>query len=289
MFDRFRELLADYAKVDIDNVYPFIGADGALRSIFFVLTKPGDKVLYVNPTFAMIPIYAENRGLISVTINSFEDGDWWRVNVEELLEKAKGVDIAVLADPNNPTGGPILAADMDSILALAKAVKGYVVIDETYFEFAGYTAAPYVNEVSNLIVVRSLSKSFCIAGFRLGYVIASKEVIERLSSIHTPFDIPTPSLAAGVAALEDRYYVTAIVAEVKRLRDMLYENLKSLGFKAYRSLANFITLKDERDIYEVLKKHGIYIKKLSGNLYRITVPPHEAICRKIVEVLAEEL
>lgn len=289
MFDRFRELIAEYIGTDKSNVYPFTGADSALRTIFFMSTKPGDKVLYINPTFAMIRIYSENRGLISTTVDSFEDNDWWKVDIDMLIKKSRNVDLAVIVDPNNPTGGPIAKADKHIIERLSENVSGYVVFDETYFEYANYTVVSYIDEYPNLVIIRSLSKSFCLAGFRLGYIVAQKDVVDKLSSIHTPFDIPTPSLIAGITALENRRYMEHIVAEVKRLREEMFRDLRSIDVKAYRSYTNFLLIKDSRNIDEILLKHNIYIKKIDKNLYRLTIPPSSSICKKIINLLAENI
>ncbi|MEM1683254.1 MAG: aminotransferase class I/II-fold pyridoxal phosphate-dependent enzyme [Ignisphaera sp.] len=288
LFDRLRELLAEYTKTDKDNVYPFVGGDGALRSIFYTLVNQGNKVLYIDPTFAMIKVYAEARGLVSVTVNSYEDGDWWRVDTDVLIEKSRDVNLAVIVDPNNPTGGPVVHAKEDVVEALAKNVNGYVVFDEAYHEYAGYTVVPYIDRYPNIIVVRSLSKAFCLAGFRLGYIVADKNVIERISAIHTTFDIPTPSLVAGISALENRWYMEKVVNSIKEMRNYLYETFKNLNLKVYRSLTNFLLIRDRRDLSSILQRHGIYIKKVGEDLYRLTIPPPE-LCSKILYVIGREL
>lgn len=288
MFNRFRELLAEYAKVDVDSVYPFAGGDSALRTIFYTLINPRDKVMYVDPTFVMVKVYARNRNVEELVVESREGNEWWETPLDTLLEKSKVADVALIIDPNNPTGSPIVRAEKDLVGLLSKNVKRFAVFDEAYYEFAGYTVANYVSEYPNIIIVRSLSKAFCLAGFRLGYVIADKDVIARISSVHTPFDIPTPSVVAGVTALENRKYMEGIVEEVKSVRELMFEKLRSMGFKVYRSLANFLLIKDSRDIQGVLSRHGIYIKKIGKDLYRVTVPPMK-ICDNIIKILGEEL
>lgn len=287
LFERFRELLAEYSGVDKEEVYPFTGADSALRTIFLLFTKPQDKILHVDPTFAMIYVLVSNLGLNSIAVNCYEEGEWWKIDAHNLIEKSKDADLAILVDPNNPTGGTIVKASKDCIEALARNVKGYVIFDETYFEFAGYSVAKYVNDIPNLIVVRSMSKAFCLAGFRLGYIIAEKNIIKKIASIHTPFDIPTPSLIAGIAALENRNHVGKQVDEIKSLREKLFEDLKTLGFKVFRSYANFLVIKDRRPLDEILSRRGVYIKKFSENLYRITVPPpnsYETVIKLMADV-----
>ncbi|ADM28381.1 aminotransferase class I and II [Ignisphaera aggregans DSM 17230] len=284
MFNRFRTLLAEYAKVDIDNVYPFTGADSALRAIYFMLTEPGNSVLYIEPTFSMVKIYARIRRLNEIIIGSYPMGEWWRVDIEQLIEKSRDADLVIIVDPNNPTGSPILYGDKNLISTLCESTKGFIVIDETYYEFSGYTAAPLVNIYPNLIVVRSLSKAFCLAGLRLGYVIANKKIINVLSKPFTPFDIPTPSIAAGIAALENRGYVDRVVNMIKTLREYMFNELRRLGIEVYRSLTNFLLIRDKRDLRSMFMRHGIAIKSLGNDLYRITIGSEET-CRKIIDIL----
>lgn len=281
-----RELLGEYNNIGSENVYPFIGADNALRAIFYNLVEPGDIVEFITPTFSMIPILASLRGLNAISINSFECGDWWCIDFEELIGNASKADMIVLVDPNNPTGAPILKGDRKLLLALVENTKGFIVIDETYYEFSNYTLAPMVEEYPNLIIVRSLSKAFCLAGFRLGYIIAHRDVVNILSKPYTVFDIPTPSLAAGIAALENRDYVDKIVSKIIELREWMYTELKKLGFKVYRSLTNFLLVKDMRDLRGYMLRHGILIKSFADNLYRIGIGDEE-VCKMVIKILGE--
>lgn len=281
-----RELLGEYNNVSSENVYPFIGADNALRAIFYNLVEPGDIVEFITPTFSMIPILASLRGLNVISINSFECGDWWCIDFEELIRNASKADMIVLVDPNNPTGAPILKGDRKLLLALVENIKGFIVIDETYYEFSNYTLAPMVEEYPNLIIVRSLSKAFCLAGFRLGYIIAHRDVVKMLSKPYTVFDIPTPSLAAGIAALENRDYVDKVVSKIIELREWMYAELKKLGFKVYRSLTNFLLVKDMRDLRGHMLRHGILIKSVADNLYRIGIGDEE-VCKMVIKILGE--
>ncbi len=286
LFNRFRELLADYVGVDISNVYPYLGGDGALRAIFYDLTEVGDKVTFVRPTYSMYDIFASIRGLHKNEVKLFECGDWWCLDLSELINKASNSYLVVIDDPNNPTGSPLLKARRESIARLAENVSGFLVIDETYYEFSKYTAAPLINEFPNIIVVRTLSKAFSLAGFRLGYIVGNHEVIEALSKAYTPFDIPAPSLAAGIAALENRDYFAKIVNELISNRDYLLNGLRNLGIKAYNSLTNFILIKDSRRIKELLLTYGIAIKDLGNSYYRISVGSRDE-CNKVLDVLRD--
>lgn len=286
LFNRFRELLADYVGVDIGNVYPYLGGDGALRTIFYDLTEVGDEVTLIHPTYSMYNIFTSIRGLRKNEVELFECSDWWCLDLDELINKAFNSYLVVIDDPNNPTGSPLLKARREFIARLAENVKGFLIIDETYYEFSKYTAVPLISEFPNIIIVRTLSKAFSLAGFRLGYIVGNNEVIEALSKAYTPFDIPIPSLAAGIAALENRDYFAKIVDELISNRDYLLNGLRNLGIKAYNSLTNFILIKDPRRIRELLLTYGIAIKDLGNNYYRISVGSREE-CNKVLDVLRD--
>ncbi len=286
LFAEFRELLAGYVGVDVAEVFPYAGGDAALRAIFYTIVEVGDEVLLLNPTYSMFDIFTSNRGLKKVEVNLRECGDWWCLDYTDLILMAEDADLVVIDDPNNPTGSPVLRGDPKLISELAGVVKGFILIDETYFEFSGYTAVPLIRDYPNIIVVRSLSKAFSLAGFRLGYVVGSPEVIDVLSSTYTPFDIPLPSLAAGVAALKNSTYVSTAVDTIKRNRDLMLQGLRKLGVRSYNSLTNFILVRDSRDLRDLLLKHGIAIKAIDNGLYRVSVGSEEQ-CGKLLKILGD--
>ncbi len=286
LFSEFRELLADYVGVEVGNVFPYAGGDSALRAIFYSLVEVGERVVLLNPTYSMFDLFASVKGLRKDVVDLNECGEWWSPDFKDLITKAKGADLVVIDDPNNPTGSPILGGRAELISEIADSVKGFLLIDETYFEFSGYTAAPLIRDHPNIIIARSMSKAFSLAGFRLGYVVGSPEVIEALGKAYTPFDIPLPSLAAGVAALRDSSYVRNVVEAVKRNRALLYRGLKGLGIKCFNSLTNFILVQDDRNLRSLLLKHGIAIKAVGNNLYRISVGSEEQ-CVKLLNALGD--
>jgi histidinol-phosphate aminotransferase len=286
MFNRFRELLAKYNRIDASMVHPFPGADSALRTLFHAFTDPGDSILFLRPTFSMIEIYSNYFGLRKLCLDLAEGNDTWIVDYDKLVELSKRSDLVVIVDPNNPTGNPVFGGEKKLLESIALSTKGFVVVDETYHEFSGYTVANYVSEFPNVVVVRSLSKAFCLAGFRLGYIIAHPEVLKNVAKVLTTFDIPTPSLAAGIAALDNLDYHMKIIERIKLTREKLYAVLKSMGFKVYKSYANFLLVKDGRALDKHLLNHGIAIKRVGKDLYRISVGSEEAV-ERLLQALSD--
>ncbi|WP_286189075.1 histidinol-phosphate transaminase [Sulfolobus sp. S-194] len=277
LLERLRELMAEYNKVEPKNIYPTPGGDGALRAVFYNLIQTGDKVVINNPSYSMYKVYASVRGLKLTRVNLIENGNWWKMNFEKFLDEAKDARLVVIDDPNNPTGSPMLKSEEDKIRNLVETVKGFVLIDEAYYEFSGYTVAKLVNKYPNLLIVRTLSKAFSLASYRVGYLIGNEEVIKNLMKGATPFDISLPGYIAGITALENPSYVRKVVEVITRNREYLIEGLRKLGLKVYNSLTNFVFVKDERDLLSPLLNKGVAIRKPTIGYFRISVGTKEQI------------
>ena len=269
--------MANYSKVEPENVYPTPGGDGALRAVFYNLTQPNDKVVINSPSYSMYKVYSSVRGLRLVRVNLIENGKWWMMDWDKFIEEARGARLVVIDDPNNPTGSPMLKADEEKIRALTEVVNGFVLIDEAYYEFSGYSVVKLIDKYPNLMVVRTLSKAFSLASYRVGYLIANEEIIKILMKASTPFDIALPSLIAGITALENPSYVKQVVDEITKNREYLIKGLEKLGLKVYNSLTNFVFVKDERDLLTPLLNKGVAIRKPLQGYYRISVGKREQI------------
>jgi len=282
--ERLRRLAAEYTKVEPENIYPTPGGDGAIRSVFYNLVQPGDKVVFNYPSYSMYNIYASVRGLKKAKINLIEDGDWWKEDNEKLLNESKDARLVVIDNPNNPTGSPMLSEDV--LKELLETVKGFVMIDEAYFEFYGKSFSRLIYDYPNLMIVRTLSKAFSLASFRVGYLIANKDVIKVLMKPSTPFDISLPGLIAGITALEDPSYTKHVVAEVSKNREYLLSELRRLGLKVYNSFTNFVFVKDNRNLLSFLMAKRIAIRKPVSGYYRISVGS-ESDCEALIKALGE--
>ncbi len=283
-YNRLRELLAEYVGVEPKCVLPTPGADSAIRAVYMAFALPGDPIVMPRPCYSMARLYAMARGLKIQDVELRESGDWWRLDPDVLVEKSRNAVLVVIDDPNNPTGSPMLRADESIISALCEVTRGFVIIDEAYYEFAGYTAAGLTGKYDNLIVIRTLSKAFCLAGFRLGYIIANENVVKALERLIIPFDISLPSLAAGVAALEDRSYVENVVREVRENRDYVIKGLRELGIRAYNSMANFVLFRHDGDLLEPLMSRGIVIRRPMDGFYRVSIGS-KGECRLFLDVV----
>ena len=288
LFERFRELAAEYSGVEPGNVLPTAGGDGAIKAVLYNLANPGDRVVLNYPSYSMFWIYSKVRGFQVDVVRLKEDTEWWKEDTEDLLKKAEGARLVVIDDPNNPTGSPMLGAKREVIEEIASRVKGFVLIDEAYHEYAGYSVAKLVEEIPNLLVVRTMSKAFSMAALRVGYLIGSKQVISSLAKGSTPFDVSLPGLIAGITALENPAYVRERVEEVRRNREFTVNSLRRLGLKAYNSVTNFVLFRHKGDLINPLMERGYIIRKLWEDFYRVSIGTEDQM-KGFVEALGEIL
>jgi histidinol-phosphate aminotransferase len=170
-----------------------------------------------------------------------ERGDSWVLDVGVLGEAARGASLVVLDRPNNPTGS--MLAGSRELLELASEVRGFVVVDEAYYEFSGETLAGHVPGYENLVVVRTLSKAFSLAGLRVGYIVAPKHVAAKVRQLN-PYPASRPSLAAVAAYTQPQAleHLERVVGYVRLWRERVRGALARVGVKAYRSEANFLLI-----------------------------------------------
>ncbi|MEM0173951.1 MAG: histidinol-phosphate transaminase, partial [Sulfolobaceae archaeon] len=243
LLEELRLRIADYANVEKENVFVSTGADNCIRILFNTLLLPYDLVVFNYPSYGMYPVFSSFRGNKVVRVNMIEGEEWWNADFDKILEASKSAKLVIIDDPNNPTGSPIFRGRLDILKELLELTNGFVVIDEAYYEFSGYTVVPLINEYPNLIIVRTLSKAFSLASYRVGYIIANSELIKLLMKGFTPFEIPLPSMIAAITALSNPSYSRNVVEEIVKNREYLKQGLRKLGFKVFNSLTNFLLVK----------------------------------------------
>ncbi len=262
LYEEVRRLLAGYTGLEPRNVLVTAGGDDALRLIYEVLARDGDTAILTWPGFPSNRVFAAMRMMRVIDIAVVEDGDKWSLPLEKLLEevKANKPRIISIENPHNPTGSLLL--DRKTVTELLEVLPRdtVLVVDEAYYEYSGTTVADMVQDHPNLVVVRTMSKAFCMAGFRVGYILAHPETRKKLERVQPPFTLPLPSLAAAKAALEDPGYVREVVEYTAKERERLRTEIAKLpGFKPYRSWTNFILVRGPKgvDLHAYLLEKGI--------------------------------
>jgi len=235
-YGEIREKLAEYNKVKPEMILPANGADEVIGNVFDTFVEPEDKVLTVTPSFVMPKIYARTLGCEYIEIPYQEK---WVFPVNELI---KNIDtqtkLIIITSPNNPTGEAISRKDLLKILGAANG--RYVLVDETYASYAEETFIDLIKDYPNILIARSMSKDFGLAGLRFGYMAASEENVNYIKKVIKPYSVNNLAKKAALAALEDMEHLNQCVAQVKESRRLLTEALSPMADKVYKSDANFI-------------------------------------------------
>lgn len=269
-----RRRLAEYASRRESEILPFNGCDAAIESAVRALAAPGDRVAVCGPCYDRFRRSAEAAGAIVSLVLS---GDPFTADVARL---ARAIDdetrLVYVSNPNNPTGRLYSCDDIATILG--RLTRGVLIVDETYYEFAGVTAVPLVDRFDNLLVARSFSKAFGLAGLRCGYTISSERLVERLARFWTGRNVNAPAQIAAIAALDDLPSMLRYVEEVTSARAWFVNSLRSLGYEVVSSPANFILLRvdDPASFREAMRREQISIRDRSdlpqlAGFVRITV------------------
>ncbi len=177
------------------------GADESIELLIRAFVRK-DAVMFCPPTYGMYSVSAETFGVEQKKIMALPD---WALNVNAIRENLSNTKLIYICSPNNPTGNIIDNKDLREVLDMA-AGRALVVVDEAYIEFCPqYSVASWLAQYPNLVILRTLSKAFALAGLRCGFTLASPEVIEVLLKVIAPYPLSTPVAMIAAQALEPRY------------------------------------------------------------------------------------
>ena len=253
--------ISKFSKIPNSMIGIGNGSDQILDLILSNFASKKTKVLTSNPTFGF---FEERCKLYSIPLIAIPFSDDMKLDIDEFTKQSKNADILYLDSPNNPTG---FQFPKNELQKLVKSFKGLVIIDEAYGEFGDYTLSNMVKTHENLIVVQTLSKSFGLAGLRLGYFIANKKFTEVIMSVlQYPYPLSTITIESGISALEKLNLMQNAVENIKTERKRIIENLRKYdAFDVFDSKANFVLFDAHgsyKRIYSALAEQGISIRKL---------------------------
>ncbi len=257
---KFRKAAAPLFGVEPDWLLPANGSDENLTMLLRSFVDPGDLVAYPYPSYILYETLADIQGGAHERLILNPDWSWNFDKCRPIVERAK---LVLIPNPNSPSG--TRWAD-NEIMALVPP-RGILVLDEAYGDFCD---RPHHAELlkrpgaERIIITRSFSKSYSLAGVRLGFAIARPELIDGMLKVKDSYNCDTLSLAAGIAALEDQAWMLANAERVRATRRRLTGKLAQLGFAAVPSQANFIwathSKKPHKEIYEALKQRKILVR-----------------------------
>ena len=249
------------------------GSDDLIQIVTLALARPGAVMMYPGPTFVMYSMNATYFGMRAVTAGLRDDFSFDRKAFLKAMSEHNPA-LIYIAYPNNPTG--VLYAEED-ILAVLKAAKGLVVLDEAYHVFARKTFMPRLAEYPNLVVMRTVSK-LGLAGIRLGYLAARPQWVEQFNKVRQVYNVNVLTQAAATFMLEHLDVLEEQAARIRAERDTLGPALGALpGVTVFPSQANFFLIRvpDADRTFEALKRQGVLVRNLNSpalaNCLRVTV------------------
>ncbi|HID41602.1 MAG TPA: histidinol-phosphate transaminase [Pyrodictium sp.] len=275
-YQRLTELLSSYTGAAPEQIIVGLGGDMVLEKAFTLVLGRREKAVYPWPSFSMYEVYTRQQGGEAAKIELEPSDDRWQLDWSRFAKEALSARLVALDNPNNPTGSLIAPSEDELAELLEKLSREGVllILDEAYYEFSGVTYAGLAESYDNLLVVRTLSKAFSLAGLRVGYGIAHPSLAEKLRSLLPPF-LPRTSLAAAIAALEEPSFAAKVVEVIQREREWLAKSLRKLpGIRVYRSATNFLLVETPvPKVVDRLAEHGIAVRRvpLGDNWLRVTV------------------
>jgi histidinol-phosphate aminotransferase len=278
----FRKAAAQVLGVDPDGILIGNGSDDILTIVTRAFVPEGGLIVSPTPSYLLYETLAEIQGAKYESVPYTPD---WRL--PEPWPKPDA-HLTLIANPNSPTGTAVANAEL---ARLADQVRGPLLVDEAYVDFAADHALALVRK-PNVIVSRTLSKSYSLAGIRFGYAVGDPAVIHELNKVKDSYNCDVLSLAAATAAIEDQDYRQSVRWKILKTRARLATELARLGFEVTPSETNFVWCRRSdrpvKPIYEELKRRLILVRYMNypgyGDGLRITVGTEEEVGRLVEEL-----
>lgn len=258
---KLREAIAEYNGCTYDQTQVFSGSDAALEYFCRAFLNPGDEVIIRTPTYDNFRVYVESNGGQVIAVNNPSP---FTLDISAITDAITAkTKLIYLVNPCNPTG--VAYAEKEVKRILDAAPNALVISDEAYFEFYGKTALPLLKNYPNLVISRSFSKAFALAGLRIGYLIANPRTLAIVNKIRVGKNVNSIAQIAAEAALTDQAHLKNYVREVVENREWLVQTLSTMGYTVQTTLANFILVKVENPtgFASHLKNERIYVRDRS--------------------------
>ena len=290
---KLRKALADCYNVEPQNIFISNGSDDILNFSFMAYGQNG--AAFPDITYGFYSVFAELYGIGTEIIPVKED---FTIDIEDFCAQNK---LVVIANPNAPTGIELPLDEIEKIVV--SNPNSIVLIDEAYVDFGGTSCAMLTKKYNNLLCVGTFSKSRSMAGARLGFAIASKEIIADLEKIKystNPYNINRLTQIAGTKAIEENSYYMDNCKRICDTREYTVKELKTLGFEVLPSKANFVFAKSDKisgeDLYLRLKESGVLVRHFKAerikNFNRISIGSREEMevfVKTVKEILGEKI
>jgi len=267
------------------------GSDDLLEQVAKLFLRPGKEAVIAPPTFSYYGILARIYGSSIREVPLKEDGKGFSLPLEEIISSlSKKTGLIFLCSPNNPTGSTVREDEVEELLGEGKMV----VMDEAYAEFADSSLAQLTENHDNLVVTKTFSKAFGLAGFRVGYCACNQELKELILRVKQPFNVSSIAQKAALAALEDKEHLRRTIELVKKGREFIIEGAKKLNLNPYPSQGNFVLIRSQKGVAERLLPYGVVVRScfsfpgLDESYFRVSVGREEEN-RKFIQSLGKVL
>lgn len=270
-YTELKEAIVNYIGCKIENISVGNGSSELSDLCVKTFVDTNELILSLDPTFSMYSIYAK---IVNSRYIGAGEGNDFTINVDDVIKSIEENDpkLTIICNPNNPTGTTI---KRDDVLRIVKSTDNVVIVDEAYMEFSNESVVDEIENYDNLIVVKTMSKAFSMAGIRTGYLIANEELVKTIEKVRPPYNLNSISALLATKALKQKDKMLSYVENLKVEREKIYEKLIDMGVKAYRSGANFVFFSSKVDnLAEKLIENDVLIRKFGGkldNYYRVTV------------------
>lgn len=289
-----REIRHEFAKqtgLDEANFFVGNGSDEIFTLIFRAFIEKDGLAAFPYPSYSLYYVMSEANGIKYDKVPLKDD---FSIDFAPYLKKK--YDLVIIANPNNPTGNGF---NLNEIELFLSKFKGLLVIDEAYVDFYGETSIDLVRKYDNLIITRSFSKSYSLAGLRIGVAIANKDIIRGFDKLKDSYNVDRLAQAGALAALRDTKNFKYAISMLRNNKEYLEEALEAIGFEIVPSKSNFLFAKHpkikSKDLYEQLKEKMILVRyfsdEVSSKYVRITVGSMMEIKKlmaAINEIMGEE-
>lgn len=270
---KLRAKIAELHGCSVENVFVGNGSDELLSLCTRAFVENDGSIGFFNPSYSLYPVLAEIRGVETRPVELGPEFDW-------MMPEGYHADLFFLTNPNAPTS---LQYAHDAVRDFCERFGGVVLIDEAYVDFAPYNCIEDGKELTNVIVARTFSKSFSLAGLRVGYGIGSAELISALYKIKDSYNVDMLAQQIALIALEDIGHMRQNVERVKRTRAYMMTELERMGFKVYDSAANFLWVEcaggRAKQYFEALRGGKVLVRYFpgprTGDFIRVTVGTDE--------------
>jgi len=268
------EALSGYANFPAKGIVAANASNEILQAAFQTICDAGDKLIAISPGFAIYPYLSKIMDLNLIEVPLLED---FSFDVPEIIKEGRDAKMVILALPNNPTGTTIPIEEIEEI---AQNINGIFVVDEAYFEFSKKTAISLLDKYDNIIIIRTLSKAFGLAGLRLGYLLTNEKIAGAVQKAKLPFSVGIFGQIAGEVVLNKKEYIFVVVKKILDEKEKVFSELKQIPtIKPVPSSTNFILFKTQnvpgKELFDEMYRRGVLLRFFNTprlkNTLRVTI------------------